>query len=99
MDCFLFVHSMRNSLLAKRLNFNIDWFGFQVLLKVCFFNSILRRGVIMSIEYQRKRKVMYISWCFLCKSSSEDVDHLLLHCQVARGYGGNPVGLDYLELC
>lgn len=39
--------------------------------------------MILPVEYQRKRNVTHISWCFMCKSSGEDVDHLLLHCRVA----------------
>lgn len=32
-------------------------------------------------EFLRKRKVVRIRWCFLCKEASEDVDHILLHLQ------------------
>ena len=30
---------------------------------------------------QGKKKITYVSWCFLCKSLGEDVDHLILHCR------------------
>lgn len=26
----------------------------------------------------------HLCWCFMCKSSGEDVDHLSLHCQIAN---------------
>jgi hypothetical protein len=31
----------------------------------------------------RKRQVIVINKCGMCKSSEETVDHLLLHCEVA----------------
>lgn len=32
----------------------------------------------------KKEMITYVSWCFMCKSLGNDVDYLLLHCQVAN---------------
>jgi hypothetical protein len=31
-----------------------------------------------------KRNVMVVEWCCMCKKSGVSIDHLLLHCEVAR---------------
>ena len=36
-------------------------------------------GTILAIDNLRKRKVLILDWCCLCKSNGESVDHLLLH--------------------
>lgn len=38
----------------------------------------------MTAKNLRKRKVLYMSWCFLCKDTGEDMDRILLHCKLAR---------------
>nr|XP_016514716.1 PREDICTED: uncharacterized protein LOC107831463 [Nicotiana tabacum] len=50
---------------------------------VCFLAWLAARGVILTAENLRKKRITYISWCFAWKSSGENADHLLLHCQVA----------------
>lgn len=30
------------------------------------------------------RRIIYVSWCFMCRCSSKTVDDVLLHCQVVR---------------
>lgn len=37
----------------------------------------------MTTDNLRKRKVVCISWCYLCKETGEDVDHHLLHGSLA----------------
>lgn len=46
------------------------------------------RGTILTAENLRKRNITYVSWCYMCKCSGEEVDHLLLHCEWHRGCGG-----------
>lgn len=42
------------------------------------------REVILTSENLRKVMISYASWCFMCKSSDEHADYLLLHFQVAN---------------
>lgn len=58
--CFLFVHPLRNSRLGEVAVPHRLVSIAKVLTKMYFFNSLLRRGVILSAEYQRKRKVPYV---------------------------------------
>jgi hypothetical protein len=40
-------------------------------------------GKILTMDNLRKRHIMVVEWCCLCKKSGESIDHLLLHCEVA----------------
>jgi len=31
----------------------------------------------------RRRHIVMVKWCNMCKNSGESIDHLLLHCDVA----------------
>ena len=35
------------------------------------------------VTYLRKRHVLVLNWCYMCKNCGESVDHLLLHCPIA----------------
>jgi hypothetical protein len=37
------------------------------------------------IDNLRKRYIIIVDWCCMCKVSGESVDHLLLHCSIAWG--------------
>lgn len=41
------------------------------------------RRVILMAEILWKRKILYASWCYICKGSSEDVNHLHVRCPIA----------------
>jgi hypothetical protein len=50
---------------------------------VAFFVRSAALGKILTHDNLRKRNVIVIEWCCLCKKSGESIDHLLLHCEVA----------------
>jgi hypothetical protein len=52
-------------------------------VKVAFFAWTAALGKILTMDNLRKRHVIVIDWCCLCKRHGESVDHLLLHCEVA----------------
>jgi hypothetical protein len=36
------------------------------------------------LDNLKKRNVVVVEWCYLCRKSGESIDHLLIHCEVAR---------------
>jgi hypothetical protein len=52
--------------------------------RVAFFAWTVVLGKILTIDNLRKRNLIVINRCSLCKSDEENVDHLLLHCDIAR---------------
>jgi len=51
---------------------------------VVFFVWIAALGKILTHDNLRKRNVMVIEWCCMCRKSGESIEYLLLHCEVAR---------------
>jgi hypothetical protein len=51
--------------------------------RVIFFAWLVALGKILTLDNLRKRHVIVINRCCMCKRSEEMVDHLLLHCEVA----------------
>ena len=42
-------------------------------------------GKVLTIDNLRKRDICVLDWCYLCRCDAESVDHILLHCLVAKG--------------
>ena len=51
--------------------------------RVAFFSWFVSLGKILTIDNFRRRRVLVLDWCYMCKRCKELVDHLLLHCPVA----------------
>jgi hypothetical protein len=52
-------------------------------LRAAFFLWSAALGKILTLNNLRKRHVIVINICYMCKKTEESVDHLLLHCDVA----------------
>jgi hypothetical protein len=52
-------------------------------LKVAFFAWAATLGKILTLDNLRKRRIIVIDKCCMCKKNGESVDHLLLHCDAA----------------
>jgi len=53
-------------------------------VKVSFFVWEASRWKILAIDNLQRRGITLVNRCYVCKGDSETVDHLLLHCKVAR---------------
>ena len=51
--------------------------------RVAFFVWTAALGKILTMDNLRKRQLIILDWCCMCKSSGETVNHLLLHCPIA----------------
>ena len=47
--------------------------------RVAFFSWTAALGKILTIDNLRKRHLVILEWCYMCKRCGESVDHLLLH--------------------
>jgi hypothetical protein len=52
--------------------------------RIAFFSWTAALGNLLTIDNLRKRHLIIVNWCCLCKQSGESVDNLLLHCSMAR---------------
>ena len=51
--------------------------------RVAFFSWSASLGKVLTTNNLRKRRVIVLDWCYMCKRCAESVDHLLLHCSIA----------------
>lgn len=52
--------------------------------KVAFFIWTASIRKILMPDSLRKRDIIVMEWCCMCKKNGKTVDHLFLHCEVAR---------------
>jgi len=52
--------------------------------QVAFFVWTAALGKILTHDNLRRRGIVMVEWCVMCKKYGESVDHLLLHYDVAR---------------
>ena len=52
--------------------------------KINFFVWMVALGRILTNENFRKHQLVVIDWCCMCKRVGETINHLLLHCLIAR---------------
>jgi hypothetical protein len=62
---------------AKYLT-SFDLFG-----GVVFFVRTTALGKMLTLDNLRKRNVV-VEWCCLCKKNGKSIDHLLIHCKIAK---------------
>ena len=74
----LFFHEL-SSLGGTSFLWKSIWKG----LLVSFFVSTAALGKILFLENLRKRRVIVMEWCCMCKRSGEFIDHLLCHSAMA----------------
>ena len=55
--------------------------------RVSFFIWTASVGRILTAKNLRKRNIILVSWCCMCKQDGETVTHLLLHCFLLEKYG------------
>jgi hypothetical protein len=51
--------------------------------RVAFFSWTAALGRLLTIDNLRKRNLILVDWCCMCKKGGESVDFLLLHCPLA----------------
>jgi hypothetical protein len=56
----------------------------KVPLRMSFFVWTAAFGKILTLDNLRKRRIIVVDRCCMCKQSSKSVDHLLFHCKVAQ---------------
>jgi hypothetical protein len=58
--------------------------GVKAPLQVAIFVWIAALGKVLTLNNSRKRNVVVVEWCCMCKNSGESINHLLICCEVAR---------------
>jgi hypothetical protein len=67
--------------------------------RVAFFVWTAALGKILTHDNLRKRNVVVIEWCCMCKKSGGSIEHLLLYWEVALDLWSYILYLRYSRLC
>ena len=52
--------------------------------RVAFFSWLASLGKVLTADNLRRWNIILVSWCCMCKVDGESMDHLFLHCALAR---------------
>jgi hypothetical protein len=66
-----------------RFLFRGNSFGNLASLLVLLFFFFRALGKILTVDNLRRRHIVVLDWCCICKCNGESVDHLLLQCPIA----------------
>ena len=75
------------NVLAPKYNGTFPWKSIwkpKVSPRVYFFIWIVALDKLLTADNLRKWNISLISWCCMCQADGETIDHLFLHCPVAR---------------
>jgi hypothetical protein len=69
---------------SKRCKFEVRsyFMCYPYLLRVVFFVWTMALKKILTLDNLRKRNIIVVDWCGMCKKSEESINLLLLHCEV-----------------
>ena len=89
MFCFLKSSTVKSfyCCLSPSLSMSFPWKGIwkpKVPPRVTFFLWTAALGKVLTADNLRKRNIVIISWCCMCKKDGESIDHLFLHCEIAK---------------
>ena len=73
--------------LSRRNDTSFPWKSIwkpKVPSQITFFLWVASLGKILTVENLRRRNIVVVNWCYLCKANGESVDHLLLYCSFSR---------------
>lgn len=80
------VHSYYNALICQGVC-DYPWksiWKVKVPSMVAFFCWLVSHDKVMTTDNLRKRGFCVVDWCSMCKKEGESVNHLFLHCEVAK---------------
>ena len=76
-------YSALSQLATSHFPWRLVWKA-KVPSRVAFFIWTASLGKILTTDNLRRHRVIILDWCCLCKADGESVNHLFLHCLVAR---------------
>ena len=61
--------------------------------RVTIFIWTAALGKILTLDNLQRRNIILVNWCCFCREDGETIDHLFLHCRVARELWDNVLSL------